>query len=53
MYLQEIMPHFGDVGIETISEIFDADRPHAPRGCLAQARSVAEILRAYIEDLQD
>ena len=50
---QEIIPHLEDAGIGTISEIFDADWPHAPRGCIAQAWSVAEILRAYIEDLQD
>ncbi|NQU76987.1 MAG: hypothetical protein HQ546_11805, partial [Planctomycetes bacterium] len=29
-----------------ISEIFDGNHPHAPRGCIAQAWSVAEILRA-------
>jgi glycogen debranching enzyme len=46
------MPHLEDAGLGTISEILDADRPHAPRGCIAQAWSVAEILRAYIEDLQ-
>jgi len=52
-YFKEIMPHLEDAGIGTISEIFDAEAPHAPRGCIAQAWSVAEILRAYIEDLQD
>jgi predicted glycogen debranching enzyme len=51
--IQELMPHLEDAGIGTVSEIFDADWPHAPRGCIAQAWSVAEILRAYIEDLQD
>jgi glycogen debranching enzyme len=40
-------------GIGQISEIFDGDPPHAPRGCLAQAWSVAEIARAYVEDLLD
>lgn len=33
-------------GIGSISEIFDGDAPHTPRGCIAQAWSVAEILRA-------
>jgi glycogen debranching enzyme len=28
-----------------VSEIFDGDYPHSPRGCVAQAWSVAEILR--------
>ena len=30
----------------TISEIFDAEPPFTPRGCIAQAWSVAEVLRA-------
>ncbi len=51
-YFQDIIPHLEDAGIGTISEIFDADWPHTPRGCIAQAWSVAEILRAYVEDLK-
>jgi predicted glycogen debranching enzyme len=38
-------------GLGTISEIFDGDEPHEPRGCISQAWSVAEPLRAYIEDI--
>jgi len=38
-------------GLGTVSEIFDGDPPHTPRGCIAQAWSVAEPLRAYIEDI--
>ncbi len=38
-------------GLGTLSEIFDGDKPHAPRGCVAQAWSVAEPLRAYVEDI--
>jgi glycogen debranching enzyme len=38
-------------GLGTVSEIFDGDAPHAPRGCIAQAWSVAEILRALVEDI--
>ena len=49
--LEKITPHFSDAGIGTISEIFDAEPPYAPRGCMAQAWGVAEVLRAYIEDL--
>jgi len=37
-------------GLGTISEIFDGDEPHLPRGCISQAWSVAEPLRAYVED---
>jgi predicted glycogen debranching enzyme len=38
-------------GLGTVSEIFDGDLPHTPRGCIAQAWSVAEPLRAYVEDV--
>ena len=38
-------------GLGTVSEIFDGEPPHMPRGCIAQAWSVAEPLRAYIEDV--
>jgi predicted glycogen debranching enzyme len=38
-------PHLADACIGTISEIFDADPPYHPRGCAAQAWSVAEVLR--------
>ena len=38
-------------GLGTISEIFDGDPPHRPRGCIAQAWSIAEPLRAYMEDV--
>ncbi|MDO9517269.1 MAG: amylo-alpha-1,6-glucosidase [Methanosarcinaceae archaeon] len=43
--------HLQDGGIGTISEIFDGDAPHRPRGCISQAWSVAEVLRAYVEDV--
>ena len=39
--------HLRDAGLGTISEIFDGDPPHLPRGCIAQAWSVAEILRMW------
>jgi len=38
-------------GLGTISEIFDGESPHTSRGCIAQAWSVAEPLRAYVEDV--
>jgi glycogen debranching enzyme len=38
-------------GLGTINEIFDGDAPFTPRGCIAQAWSVAEPLRAYVEDI--
>lgn len=39
--------HLGAAGLGSISEIFDGDAPFAPRGCIAQAWSVAEALRAF------
>jgi glycogen debranching enzyme len=39
-----------EAGLGTLSEIFDGDAPHKPKGCVAQAWSVAEPLRAYVED---
>jgi predicted glycogen debranching enzyme len=38
-------------GLGSISEIFDGEPPHTPRGCIAQAWSVAEPFRAYVEDV--
>jgi len=40
-----------DHGVGYISEIFDGDEPAIPRGCIAQAWGVAEVLRAYVEDV--
>jgi predicted glycogen debranching enzyme len=40
--------HLDDGGIGTLSEIFDAEQPFTSRGCVAQAWSVAEVLRAWI-----
>jgi len=39
--------HLSEAMIGSISEIFDAEAPHAPKGCAAQAWSVAEVLRSY------
>ncbi len=43
--------HLCEAGLGSVSEIFDAEPPFAPRGCFAQAWSVAELLRASVEDL--
>lgn len=39
--------HMNEAGIGTISEIFDAEEPFTARGCIAQAWSVAEVLRCW------
>jgi predicted glycogen debranching enzyme len=41
----------GQAGLGCVSEIFDGDPPHSPRGCISQAWSIAEPLRAYVEDV--
>jgi glycogen debranching enzyme len=51
-WLEPLRKHLTDGGLGHISEIFDGDAPQLPRGCIAQAWSVAEILRAYIEDVK-
>jgi len=49
--LEAFSHHMHEAGLGTVSEIFDGDAPHEPRGCIAQAWSVGELLRAYREDL--
>lgn len=39
-----------EAGVGTVSEIYDGDPPHTARGCISQAWSVAELLRAYARD---
>jgi predicted glycogen debranching enzyme len=46
-YLTPLADHLGDHGLGSIAEIFDGDAPFAPNGCIAQAWSVAETLRAW------
>ncbi|WGL59830.1 amylo-alpha-1,6-glucosidase [Pigmentibacter sp. JX0631] len=46
-FLETMEKHINEAGIGFISEIFDADYPHAPRGCIAQAWSVGEFLFAW------
>jgi len=47
--LQGLVPHLDQACIGSISEVFDAEAPFTPRGCIAQAWSVAEFLRAWIK----
>ncbi|HLG70826.1 MAG TPA: amylo-alpha-1,6-glucosidase [Chloroflexota bacterium] len=46
--LQPLLKHMREQAcVGTISEVFDGDAPHTPRGCVAQAWSVAEVLRIW------
>jgi predicted glycogen debranching enzyme len=47
-FLDGFKPHLSDACIGTISEVFDAEAPFTPRGCAAQAWSVAEVLRCWV-----
>jgi glycogen debranching enzyme len=49
--LQPLCNHLYDAGIGSVSEIFDGDYPHTPRGCISQAWSVGELLRTIFENL--
>jgi predicted glycogen debranching enzyme len=51
-WLQPLKDHLSDAALGHISEIFDGDAPQRPAGCVAQAWSVGEVLRAYVEDVK-
>jgi glycogen debranching enzyme len=46
--LQGFDAHLSEACIGSISEVFDADAPYTARGCIAQAWSVAEVLRCWV-----
>jgi len=48
-FLEPCRLHLSDACIGQVSEIFDAEPPFAPRGCFAQAWSVAEVLRVWLD----
>ncbi|AGY56604.1 amylo-alpha-1,6-glucosidase [Gloeobacter kilaueensis] len=47
-FLDPIARHLLDAGLGSVSEIFEGKPPFIPRGCIAQAWSVAEVLRAWL-----
>jgi glycogen debranching enzyme len=47
--LDPMANHLSDFTLGSIAEIFDGEAPFSPRGCPAQAWSVAEVLRAWAE----
>jgi glycogen debranching enzyme len=46
-FLQGLVQELSDSCVGQISEVFDAEEPYTPRGCVAQAWSVAETLRSW------
>ena len=47
-FLEPMENHFTAHGVGNLSEIFDGDAPMKPNGCIAQAWTVAEVLRAWL-----
>jgi glycogen debranching enzyme len=48
-FLERFVDHLSQACIGSISEVFDAEEPFTPRGCVAQAWSVAEVLRCWVK----
>jgi predicted glycogen debranching enzyme len=48
-FLEGFVPHLNEGAVGSINEIFDAESPFTPRGCIAQAWSVAEVLRCWVK----
>ena len=47
-WLKPLRGHLSNAGLGQVSEVFDGDPPHRPGGCIAQAWSVAELLRVAV-----
>ena len=50
--LDGFIPHLDDACVGSVSEVFDAEPPYTSRGCIAQAWSVAELLRVTVRLLR-
>jgi predicted glycogen debranching enzyme len=48
-FLEGFSPHLSEACIGSVSEVFDAEQPYHPRGCVAQAWGVAEVLRCLLK----
>ena len=51
-FLKPMLDVYGDSWDGSIHEIYDGSPVYAPRGCISQAWSVAEILRCWVEDIE-
>jgi predicted glycogen debranching enzyme len=47
--LKGLVDHLNEACVGQVSEVFDAEPPYTPRGCVAQAWGAAELLRAWIK----
>lgn len=50
-HIREMLYNIDHYGVATIPQLFDADPPHAPRGQIAHATAVAEVLRVWMEEI--
>jgi predicted glycogen debranching enzyme len=50
-WLEEFRRYIGEEGVGQVPEVFDGEAPHRAGGCLAQAWSVAELLRCMVEEI--
>jgi glycogen debranching enzyme len=48
-FLDGLFPQLGEAGMGSLSEVYNAEPPHTPGGCIAQAWSIAEALRALVK----
>lgn len=48
-FIERFETHLNDAGMGSVSEVFDAVEPYTPRGCIAQAWGVAELLRTWVK----
>lgn len=53
LFINPFRDHLFSSGVGYVSEIFDGDEPILPRGTIAQAWGVGEVLRSYVEDILD
>jgi glycogen debranching enzyme len=52
-FLDGLVEHLDHACVGSISEVFDAEEPFTPRACIAQAWSVAEVLRCFARTAED
>jgi predicted glycogen debranching enzyme len=52
-WMEEFRRYIADEGLGQVPEVFDGDPPQRPGGCIAQAWSVAELLRTLVEEIQE